>query len=562
MRRATAFVGTGAGRTAQAAFLAVIAVSLGPDSVGAQAGSGAWEADERVVITDFQRVTALARSSDRLFAATDGGLVVYNDAFEEWELPITREDGYPDAPVLALGWDDRDGTLWLSTRSGRLMQIDMFNRRWLDEFALPGTVTRIVAPPDDPSRLYLRRSDGWFALDPFSRGIEPASAAEVRQSIERDFDLRARSELLADIRWESHLPLLGRRGSDRYDVTDVMPAAGGGGRFWVATYGGFLEEYDSLSGATEPVEYGMVGIGAGAVLAAGESVWFAPAHSSERYGVATADRELEEWRTWTRRSFGFDDRDAPDAPIHAWLQAGGDTWAGGDRGLHRFDGEAWHREAPGARGDLEPIAALAAGPPGLEGVWVGTRRGLFRIGSAGAWPDAGMLSATGVRALAVHAGDLWIGTDAGLVRLRGDGEAGRDPAEPGEGALPHPESADAPRGRVGALAADGGRLYAGIERDVWVLAPSAPWTRAAPLGVVPARVTALAGRDGVVWVGTDEGLIAWDTRDDLVTPFTFAAGDLPAGPRGERGVDDIAVDLEGAVWVATPAGAVRLDPDW
>jgi len=562
MRRDAPFAAGVLGRVARAMILAFVVIARGPDPAVAQAGSGAWEADERVVITDFQRVTALARSSDRLFAATDGGLVVYDDAFEEWELPITREDGYPDAQVLALGWDDRDGTLWLSTRSGRLMQIDMSSRRWLDEFSLPGTVTRIVAPPDDPSNLYLRRADGWVALDPFSRAVEAASAAEVRQSIERDFDLRARSELLADVRWESHLPRLGRRGTDRYDVTDVMPAAGGGGQFWVATYGGFLEKYDSLSGAVEPVEYGMVGIGASAVLAAGESVWFAPAHASDRYGVATADRGLEAWRTWTRRSFDFDDRDAPDAPIHAWLRAGEDTWAGGDRGLHRYDGENWHREAPGPRGDLEPIAALAVGPPGLDGVWVGTRRGLFRIRSAGAWPDAGMLSATGVSALAVHAGDLWIGTDAGLVRLRGDGGADRDPAEDAAADAPsHPESADAPRGRVGALAAEAGRLYAGIERDVWVLAAGDGWTRAAPLGVVPARVSALAVHDGVVWVGTDEGLIAWDTADDLVTTFTFSGGDLPVGPRGERGVDDIAVDSVGSVWVATPAGAMRLDPD-
>ena len=157
---------------------------------------------------------------------------------------------------------------------------------------------------------------------------------------------------------------------------------------------------------------------------------------------------------------------------------------------------------------------------------------------------------------------MWIGTDAGLVRLRGVGEPGRDPADEGaEGDLALPESADAPRGRVGALATGGGRLYAGIERDVWVLGADDPWTRAAPLGVVPARVSALAAREGVVWVGTDEGLIAWDTADDLVTTFTFAAGDLPVGPRGERGIDDIAVDSEGAVWVATPAGAVRLDPD-
>jgi ligand-binding sensor domain-containing protein len=334
-----------------------------------------------------------------------------------------------------------------------------------------------------------------------------------------------------------------------------MPAAGAGGQFWVATYGGFLEKYDSLSGAIEPVEYGIVGIGSAAVLTAGEAVWFAPAHASDRYAVAAADFDLEEWQTWTGRSFGFEGRDAPDAPIHAWLAAGDDTWAGGDRGLHRYDGEAWHRESPGAEADVASITALAMGPPGLEGVWIGTRRGLFRIRAAGAFPDAAMLSATRVLALAAHDTDLWIGTDAGLVRLRGA-------AADGEAPVGLPESAEAPRGRVGALATDGDYVYAGIERDVWVLATDAGWTRAAPLGVLPARVSALAARDGVVWIGTDEGLVAWDTRDDLVTPFTFAAGDLPVGSRGERGVDGIAVEPEGAVWVATPAGAVRLDPDW
>ena len=549
-----AWVGT-AGRAALAIGLATVTLALAWTPAAAQAGSGAWEADERVVITDFQRVTALARSPDRLFAATDGGLVVLNDAFETWELPITREDGYPDSQVLALGWDARDGSLWLSTRSGRLLQLDTFSRRWLDEFPLPGTITRIVAAADDPSHLLLRRGDGWFALDPFTRDLAPASTEDVRRAVERDFDLRARSELLSDVRWEAHVGLLGRRGSDRYEVTDVMPAAGAGGQFWVATYGGFLEKYDSLSGAVEPIEYGMVGIGSAAVLAAGETVWFAPAHASDRYAVAAADFDLEEWRAWTGRSFGFEGRDAPDAPIHAFLEAGDDTWAGGDRGLHRYDGEAWHRESPGARADVASITALAMGPPGLEGVWIGTRRGLFRIRDAGAFPDAAMLSATRVLALAVHETDLWIGTDAGLVRLRGD-------AADAEAPVGLPESGEAPPGRVGALASDGDHLYAGIERDVWVLATDAGWTRAAPLGVLPARVSALAVRDGVVWIGTDEGLVAWDTRDDLVTPFTFAAGDLPVGPRGERGVDGIAVEPEGAVWVATPAGAVRLDPDW
>ena len=543
---------SGHGRAAVALALLGGAVT-DPSGAAAQVGMGAWDADERVLITDFQRVTALARSPDRLFAATDGGLVVLNDAFGRWDLPITREDGYPEVPVLALAFDDRDGTLWMATRDGRLRQFDVFGRRWLDVLSIPGTVTRIVAPVDDPSLLYVRRDDGWFALDPFNRDLRPVGGLEVQQAVEQDFELRERSELISDARWEAHAGFLGRRGSERYEVTDVMPAATGAGQFWVATYGGFLEKYDSLSGASEPVDYGMIGIGAGAVLAADGSVWLAPAYASDRYAVAATDDELEEWRTWTGRSFGFDGGEAPDAPIRAWLDAGADVWAGGDRGLHRFDGETWHRESLGTREDVAPITALIEGPPGLDGVWIGTGRGLLRIRAPGASPDGLMLSAARVRALAVNGPDLWIGTDAGLVRLSvGADEAG--------GELTHPEPAGAPRGRVGALAVADGRLYAGIERDVWLLDPGAGWTRPAPLGVLPARVTALAARDGVVWIGTDEGLVSWDTRDDVVRPFTFAGGDLPTGPRGERGVAAISPDEEGAVWVATPAGAVRLDP--
>lgn len=574
------------GRPLAAALCAISVASALPSGVLGQEISGAWDADDRVLITDFQRVTALARSPDRLFAATDGGLVVLSDAFGHWELPITREDGWPAAQVLALGWDGRDGTLWLATRDGRLLQLDMAGRRWLDGFSVPGAVERIVAAADDPSRLLLRRGERWYALDPFTRDLQPVSSGVVQQAIGTDFDLRARRDLLTDPTWQAAQPFLGRRGHERYAVTDVMPSAGGSGEFWVATYGGFLERYDSFSGNSEPVDYGMVGIGAAAVLVADETLWFAPRHASDRYGVAAADPALEEWSTWGGAALGFGSRGAPDAPIRAWLRLGDDTWAGGDRGLHRFDGERWHQESLGRRADVAPITSLAAGPAGLPGVWVGTERGLLRIRSAGAQPDVLMLSATRVRSLAVHDGDLWVGTEAGLVRLRGDdplagdpgvgdaegedggaedAEVGRAPVRPEEDAeraatVPMPEDVGPP-GRVGALAADGGRLYAGIERGVWVL-DRADWSRAAPLGVLAARVSALAAHDGVLWVGTDEGLVAWETQEDVVRQFTFAAGDLPTGSRGERGVTGIAVEPGGAVWAATPAGAVRLDGSW
>lgn len=515
--------------------------------------SGAWDADERVVVTDFQRVTALARSSDRLFAATDGGLVVFSDAFERWELPVTREDGYPTSQVLALGWDRRDATLWLATRDGRLRQFDMAGRRWLDELSLTGTVTRIVAPSDDPSLLYVRRGSRWDAVDPFTRQTEPVGAARVSQAIARDFDLRARAELLEDPSWDAARAFLGRRGSERYEITDVMPASGVSGIYWVATYGGFIERYDSFSNQSEPLDYGIVGIGADAVLATDTAVWFAPAYPTDRYGVGAADPELKSWHTWIGYGFGSVDRGAPDGPVRAWLRTKDGVWAGGDRGLSRYDGDAWHVEPTETRSADAPITALAEGPSELPGVWVGTERGLFRIRSPGAGPDLMLLTAHRVRALATHRGEVWVGTDGGLVRLSNDAGGAAD-------APPVVRSDAGPPGRVGALVSDGTRLYAGIERDVWVLAP-AGWQRAASLGVPGVRVRALAVHDGQVWVGTDEGLIGWDTRTDVITNYTFAAGDLPTGSRGERGVSDVSSAARGRVWAATPAGAVRLDVD-
>jgi len=540
------------GRVVLGAGAAIVVGLVRPALADAQQILGAWDADERVTVTDFQRVTALARSSDRLFAATDGGLVVVSDAFERWELPITREDGYPTSQVLALGWDRRDATLWLATRDGRLRQLDMAGRRWLDELSLSGAVTRIVVPSDDPSLLYVRRGSRWDAVDPFTRQTEPVGAARVQQAIGSDFDLRARAELLQSPIWEAARAFLGRRGSERYTITDVMPASGTSGTYWVATYGGFIERYDSFSNQSEPLDYGMVGIGAAAVLATDTAVWFAPAYPTDRYGVGAADPRLESWHTWIGYGFGSVDRGAPDGPIRAWLRTADGVWAGGDRGLHRYDGDSWHIEPTQTRSSDAPITALAQGPEGLPGVWVGTERGLFRIRSPGAGPDVMLLTADRVRALAAHGGDVWAGTDGGLFRLSSDAGVAED-------APPMVQPDAGPPGRVGALASDGTRLYAGIERDLWVLDPDDGWGRAAPFGVPGVRIRALAVQDSVVWIGTDEGLIRWDTGSDVVTNYTFAAGDLPSGPRGERGVSDVSSAIRGRVWVATPAGAVRLD---
>lgn len=534
-------------RLAALALFAACGGGAAAPAVSAQTIEGAWRMDERVIVTDFQRVTALARSPDRLFVATDGGLAVLRDAFGEWELPVTREDGYPDAQVLAIGWDRRDASLWLATRDGRLLQLDVDGRRWINSYSLRGTVDRIVVPTTDQAQVYLRSGGRWTAFDPFTREFGRISGAVVQAAIDDDFDLRDRAELLRDPSWDAARAVLGRRGSRRYEVTDVMPSAEAPGEFWVASYGGFLERYDRFSGAVEPIDYGIVGYGASAVHVDRDGrIWFAPRQPSDRYGVGSTEADLQEWTAWAGAVGGFEHGDAPDAPVHAWLSTDGGVWAGGDRGLYRYDGERWRIETLGSRSDVAPVTALAEISGEEGGAWVGTGRGLLRIPAPGAQPDALFLRAEPIRALVTHDEALWIGTDVGLLKL----DAG-----------PQPRSAGGPPGRVGALASDGRRLVAGVGRDVWVLEKGAEWARAAPLGALGAPVTALAADGGVVWIGTNEELVAWDTGSDRLTTYTFAAGDLPTGRRGERAIRDLAIESDGAVWVATPAGAVRIGPE-
>ncbi len=523
-------------------------VALTPTTTRSQIGPSHWDADERVVVTSFQHVTALARAPDRLFAATDQGLVVRNEAFDRWELPITREDGYPSSRITALAWDRRDGTLWLATEDARLIQLDPSSRRFIDEIRLNERITRIVPSADDASELMVRRGNRWFSLDPYSRQMTNLNTGVVDRVIAADFELRERRELLSSPRFDAARTFLATRGSTRYQITDVMPAMELG-QFWVSSYGGFLFRYDSYTGQSTPVDYGLVGRGGGAVLVDETGIWFAPDEVIDRYSITWADSELAVWRAWEAESFGPPDRDIPSDPIHVLLREGDDVWAGGERGVYRFDGEAWHREAAGQIGIGQQVLSLVSGPEDLAGIWVGTDRGLFRLPGPGALVEAPWLGARRIVALASHSGLLWVGTDRGLVVF--EASAGLPIAQSSE---------DEPRGRVWSLKASENRLYVGVDRNVWWLEDN-EWHRADDLGVLAAPASALDVRDGILWIGSDHGLIAWNTITGEQRRYSFVAGDLPTGERGERGVTAISATGPDAVWLTTPAGAVRLDLD-
>ncbi len=223
-------------------------------------------------------------------------------------------------------------------------------------------------------------------------------------------------------------------------------------------------------------------------------------------------------------------------------------------------------------------------------LWTATNGGLMRLGAApfSTFTDAQGLSDNFVRALLRgRDGSLWIGTGRGLNRLL-DGRivsAGDDPrlrevsvlslAEDRDGSLlvgsfdrgllrlregRVVESIDTSRGlpynQVRAIAVDSaGALWIGTIGGLAVLEPGAEQVRTLPPGPAGDFINTLfALPDGRVWVGTTRGMdVVADGRE-------LRAG--PALPADARSVFAFHADPEdGALWVASDRGLLRLSPD-
>ena len=174
-------------------------------------------------------------------------------------------------------------------------------------------------------------------------------------------------------------------------------------------------------------------------------------------------------------------------------------------------------------------------------VWLGTR-------------DAGLLRVRGDRItrvteglpdlkinclLAGNAGEVWVGTDKGVVRW--DGAAMTTAGIPSS--ILRTAALDMIRDRESAVwIAAGSQGLFRVSRDGAVRSASAP---AWPLRHV---ATVFEDRDGNLWVGTDRGLERW--RDPVFTTYSVAQG-MPAESIGPVFPDDA-----GRVWFAPSAGGL------
>jgi hypothetical protein len=494
--------------------LAALLVPGAPAAGWAQARAG-WVPEDRLLISDFSTVVGIAGDGFRIHAATLNGLITWDPARREWELPLTFEDGYPvlERPS-ALAWSTAEQALVLGTRAGRLWRLDAAAGRAEPLGEAGGPVEALLAV--EGGDLYVRTATTWLLIAAGSVAPRPSSPPPA--SLRASTDERLRS-------------LAGALGLDgrlrRWPVTALTEGTRPDD-YYVGTAGGGVQFVDARTLAVTPLPFGGTGRGVSAVVEAGGRLWFgggepAPGRSS----VFSADTSLRQW------SWPDPVRDgAPGSAVRVLVGGPGGVWAGAADGLHRFSPEGgWKRfdtrdGLPGAS-----VTSLASSDGEL---WVGTRQGacLWRGTTCG--PP--ILPGTEITALAFCGRDLWLGTRQGLWRATA---SGLDRAEP-----------PGFSGPVRALACHAGALYLAGQRLLLVLEGDA-WHPPIPIGG-SGSVRSLAATATGVWVGADGGAARWDRAAGEWETY-LVPGDIPAGP--VLGV----LALGRSLWLATPAGALRLE---
>ena len=242
----------------------------------------------------------------------------------------------------------------------------------------------------------------------------------------------------------------------------------------------------------------------------------------------------------------------------------GRIWAGTQDGLARFNA---------ASGDFTPLA-LPPGPSsgrivkaiigdGADGMWVATWGGLQHVDSASGAvrryvhdsSDAGSLGANDVNALTLDAaGGLWVATWPG----------GLDYLPKGASQFRHlrTDSAAAPDDKLNIVrslhySADG-ILWIGTEAGVVTWDSRLPWATRARIDSPRVRINALhADQSGAVWAGTlAAGLWRWDKHGATPVHYAHRAND-PHSLQSDH-IRAVMTDRTGMLWVASFTDGISL----
>lgn len=498
-----------------------------------------WRPEDRVVISDFSVVQAVAASPWYVYAATTHGLALYDRHARRWELPVTTLDGYPATRVRAALADPVDDAVWLGADDG-WYRYDPQLHRW-DHGVVPGGVQSFIIDRDDPaSGIFLLGAFGWGFLPRGGIMPDPAGSRPLPPPANRVQPLDGRTALAqAPIADAMRALILTDPRLRSYQFTSAARTADQN-ELYFGTNGIGLVLVDPTTGQWETLRYGLLSARADALALGPDGVWVVgSARAGERRGLTWISDDLSQ----TTPQEGALGPGFSYVAARRLVASAGSLWLATDGGVLKIDPRSWRsrRFDLGSGLPSEDVLSLAPAP---DGVWVGTAHGLAvltaddRVVRIGTYDRA-------VPALLAVRESLWVGSVDGLALLA-----------PGQAEFaPPPELASQPglRAPVVALGRVGDTIVvATVDQLAWRNPATRGWTllRArADLG----RLNALAGDTpaGGVWLGGGGVLTFWDLAHGAFRSLQIP-GDLPAPVR------DLAVS-ERYLWVATDSGVVRLD---
>ncbi|MEM1057146.1 MAG: two-component regulator propeller domain-containing protein [Bacteroidota bacterium] len=501
-------------------------------------------------------VTALAVGADgTLWTATrNGGLCARDaetNAFERAEVqPVPQQQ--PGALALVRG---ARGTLWAHLTglgegaTASICRLDETDRTCEIPADIPWTHSVAGAPgvafgqTSDGLAMYRAEGDAWTRaqLWPGVRmagGSSPllATSGRVWVGTEADGILDVDPEA-GDARFYTPDPADPRSVSAAGVRTFYRDAQGS---VWIGTELGLSRWRPPETGAFQVILRGPGGLASGAngiEIAQDGTVWIATNDGLHRLDPETGAVEIFRRNAAPDESF---------ASAFWWVGEAGDGtfWVGAKRqGLFRFDPAtgAFSRE-PGVTGALfggsdsprVPVRHIYTDPDGR--VWLGTSDGLaVRPAVTGEWrgftPASDELPSTHVNVvLEAEDGTMWVGTDGGLCRfvpgmlgeiraLTCDRHVPGDPASLGADIVwTVAEDAD---GRLWAGTIGGGLAGWNPDEENWTRVTTADGL---PNNTIYGLLPDAAGR---LWMTTNAGLAAYDTRTGDVSIYTVADG-LPS----------------------------------
>ncbi|MBU1936750.1 hypothetical protein KKG05_05070, partial [bacterium] len=407
---------------------------------------------------DFRHISALDAGSRYLFAASSGGVLIYDINRRRWEEPqavgYSIAEAIPLEGAVALIYDEETNFLWLCTHR-EILRYDVNARRWRRESRdlwLPSD--RVVNMGISNDKVIIEVIPGQVYAGLFSVGSplpEQGWQAYVRRfSGSRQFggfypDYSDMSEF-GDVRWRglrsktplkseqlfgwigsgpANFPLLKMPDGSLFlpegEVQDKFLRASlitdwlvdRWGIFWFGTWGSGLGKADLRSLFAEMFELGPAGNDIRALLIQKQNIWLGGDNEAPLLGITQSSRNLQTWQHYEPRV----EREILSTIVYDFETTGDRTYIATEDGLLSFNKKkVWKRFGIEDRLWSDRIRALAANDTQL---WVGTDRGLNLLTLPGmtVWRhENASLRHLGILKLRLQEDTLYIGTPNGLFR--------------------------------------------------------------------------------------------------------------------------------------------------